>query len=295
MDKQQWLNSTLAGLVATGLTTATCASDAPKSADEIAKELSNPATAMASMELNIQYKTYDGDLPDADDQDNWSLLFQPVLPFPVGDTGNNIIFRPAIPVTFDQPIFKANEGSFDEADTAVGDITFDLAYAGTEITDKKTKSGYIWGFGVAGTLPTATDSDQAGKQWRLGPEYLGGIIRDWGLVGAVISNRWNVGGWDDTSYSMMTMQYFYAITLGEGLQVYSNPVVTYDWHADSDEALTLPLGIGLSKTTAIDGRPWKFAVQLHYFAEQPDAFGPDWMLKFTITPVVKNKLADWFK
>jgi hypothetical protein len=43
------------------------------------------------------------------------------------------------------------------------------------------------------------------------------------------------------------------------------------------------------------GKPWKFQAQVQYFVEQPDAFGPEWLLKFTISPVVQNKLAGLFK
>lgn len=264
-----------------------------KSADEIAKELSNPAGSLASLNFNLQYQTFKGDLPNASDQDSWSMIFQPTLPFPVGDQGRRVIFRPAVPVFFDQPVFDAGKGDFDNEDLALGDITFDLVYAGTEMKTKK--NGFLWGVGAAGTLPTATESDLAGKQWRLGPELFGGVIRDWGLVGALVSNQWNVAGWENESYSVMTAQYFYAYGLGKGWQIAASPVITYDWHADSDEALTLPIGVGLAKTTKINGKPWKFAVQLQYFTEQPDAFGPDVLLKFTFTPVVQNKLVDWFK
>jgi len=71
------------------------AETAAKSADEVAKELANPAGSLASLNFNLQYQTYKGDLPRADDQDSWSLVFQPVLPFPVGDQGRRVIFRPA--------------------------------------------------------------------------------------------------------------------------------------------------------------------------------------------------------
>lgn len=260
-----------------------------KSADEIAKELSNPATSLASLNLNLQYQTFKGDLPGADDQDSWSMIFQPGLPFPVGDKGRNIVFRPAVPLLFDQPIFKADKGTFDDANVALGDIGFDLVYAGTE------KSGLIWGVGAAGTLPTATDSDVGGKQWRFGPEVFGGISGKWGLVAMIVNNQWDVGGWDDEDYSGMIAQYAYAFGLGSGWQFTSSPVITYDWNADSDEALTLPLGVGLAKTTKIDNQAWKFAFQLQYFAVQPDAFGPEWLFKLTITPVVQNKLASLFK
>lgn len=264
----------------------TKAGESAKSADEIAKELSNPAGSLTSLNFNLQYQTFKGDLPGADDQDSWSLIFQPTLPFPVGNRGRRVIFRPAIPVLFDQPVFNADKLGFDQADTALGDITFDLVYAGTEMKSKH--NGVLWGVGLAGTLPTATVADVAGKQWRAGPELFGGIIRKRGLVGALVSNQWNVGGWDDTSHSVLTAQYFYALGLGKGWQIASSPIVTYDWNADSDQALTLPLGLGLAKTTTLGGKPWKFSAQVQYFVEQPDAFGPEWLLKFTITPVIKN-------
>ena len=94
---------------------------------------------------------------------------------------------------------------------------------------------------------------------------------------------------------MLTAQYFYALGLGKGWQFAASPVITYDWNADSDEALSLPLGIGLAKTTKIGKRPWKFQFQVQYYVEQPDAFGPEWLLKFTVTPVVANSLAKWLE
>ena len=133
----------------------TVAAAQEKSADEVAKELSNPAGSLASLSNNIEYTTFKGDLPGAGDQDAWAYTFQPVLPFPVGDQGRRIIFRPLVPVPLNQPVFKVNKGKFEDADVNLGDITFDLVYAGTEMKDKH--SGYLWGIGGAGTLPTATD------------------------------------------------------------------------------------------------------------------------------------------
>jgi len=50
----------------------------------------------------------------------------------------------------------------------------------------------------------------------------------------------------------------------------------------------VPVGIGLAKTTKLGNTPIKLAAQVHYFLEQPDSFGPDWPLKFTVTPVIQN-------
>lgn len=297
-QSRRWIYQSLKALAAVSLAlvlgSGVALADEPaKSADEVAKELSNPAGSLASLNFNFQYETFKGDLPGADDQDSWSMIFQPSLPFPVGDKGRNVLFRPAFPVLFDQPVFKADKGAFDNANFALGDIGFDLVYAGNEMKTKK--EGFLWGVGAAGTLPTATDSDVAGKQWRLGPEFFGGIIREWGLVGALVSNQWNIGGWDDDSYSAMTAQYFYAIGLGKGWQIASSPVITYDWMADSDQAWTVPVGLGVAKTTKLGGKPWKFSFQVQYFVEQPDAFGPEWLFKLTVTPVVQNELASLFK
>jgi hypothetical protein len=35
-------------------------------------------------------------------------------------------------------------------------------------------------------------------------------------------------------------------------------------------------------------QPWKFQGQVQYYVEQPDAFGPEWLFKLTITRVIKN-------
>lgn len=257
-----------------------------KSIDAAAKELANPAGTLSSLNFNIQYNEYSGDLPHSDDQDSTSLVFQPVLPFPVGDKGRNILFRPAVPLLFDQPIFDAKKADFDDLDLNMGDISFDLVYAGTDMKDKH--NGFLWGFGIAGTFPTATDDAIAGDQWRVGPEFFGGIVREWGLAGALVSNQFNVGGSNDDTYSTLTAQYFYAYGLGNGWQISAAPVLVYDWKADGGEAWTVPIGLGIAKTTKIKGDIWKFRFEVHKYVAQPDIFGPEWLVKFTITPVIQN-------
>jgi len=259
-----------------------------KSADAIAKELANPAGSLASLNFNLQYTEFTGGLPNSDDQESWSMIFQPVLPFPVGNKGRRIIFRPAFTVPFDQPIFNPAKNDFDSADVNLADTTFDLVYAGTEITSKAEHKGFFWGVGLAGTLPTATSDDLAGDQWRFGPELFGGIIRKWGLVGALAANQFHVAGSNDTSYSNLTAQYFYAVGIGNGWQIASSPVLSYDWKADSGDKWTVPVGVGVAKTTKIGNHPWKFSFQVQKFLTQPDTFGPDWLVKLTITPVIKN-------
>jgi hypothetical protein len=269
------------------------------SADDVAKKLANPAGSLANLANNLTYKTFKGDIPGASDQTSTTYLFQPVLPFPVGDKGRNIIVRPAITLSFDHPVYDANTGQWDNLSTELNDITFDTVYSGTTMTGPKI--GYLWGIGVAGTLPTATHQALGGEQFRLGPELFGGIIREWGVAGGLISNQWNLGGGGggpgsgDEPYSTTTIQYFYGITLGNGWQILSGPLISYDWKADSGENLSLPLGTGIAKTTKIGNTVWRFQLEFQYFVKQPDSFGADWSLTFDFRPVIQNPLLKWFQ
>jgi hypothetical protein len=269
------------------------------SADAAAKALANPAGSLANLANNLTYRTFKGDLPDAGSQTAITYTFQPVLPFPVGDKGNNIIVRPALTVSFDQPIFDSNTGTWDTLSTQFNDIVFDTVYSGTTMTGPST--GYLWGVGVAGTLPTATHKALGGEQWRLGPEIFTGVVRDWGVAGGLVSNQWNLGGGGggpgsgDEPYSTTTIQYFYGIGLGNGWQILSGPVISYDWNASSSEALSLPLGTGIAKITKIGDTTWRFQVELQYYVKQPDSFGSDWSLTFDFRPVIQNPLLGWFQ
>jgi len=196
-----------------------------KSAEEVAKELANPNNSLANLTFKNQFRWYTGDLPDADDQSNYTLLFQPVFPFPLAPTASggrpNIFFRPAIPLQVDQPVPELDGGAFDyDKVTAIGDIGFDLAYGVTE------KSGLLWAGGMVGTLPTATDSKVAGKQLRLGPEILLAKMEKWGLYGIFPSHQWDVAGWgegEDNWYSTTTIQPIVKLLPGGGWAVGTLP------------------------------------------------------------------------
>ena len=265
-----------------------------KSADEVAKELANPASSLAFLSFKNQYRTYTGDLPDADDQDNYTLLFQPVFPFPLADTASggkaNLFVRPAIPVVFDQPVPELNGASLDwDGVTAMGDWGFDVLYGVTE------KNGLIWAFGAVGTLPMATDSDVASKQWRLGPELLIAKQEKWGLYGFFPSHQWDIGGWGegkDNSYSTTQLEPVFKYLPGGGWAVGSLPIMTYDWEA---EEWTIPLNLTVSKTVSWGNMPVKVELELNYYVEQPDEFGPEWMIGFNITPVVPNFINNWIR
>ena len=256
-------------------------SAATPSASELAAELSNPNTAVATLNFKNQFRWFDGDLPDAGSQSGYTLLFQPVLPF-VLESGDKIIWRPAIPMIFDQPVF-GSDGQF-SGESGLGDIAFDLAYA------PKTAGGLLLAYGLIASLPTATN-ELGSDRWTLGPELMLGKATSNYVAGIFPNHQWDIGGSGKNDINLTSTQLFYTYLPGGGWTLGSAPTLTYDWNSDQ---WTVPLQLNVGKTVIRNGRPWKLSVELNYYVEKPDAFGPEWMLSLNVAPVVKNGLARWF-
>ena len=273
-----------------------------KSIEQIAWEMGNPLATFFSFGYEAQFKSFKGSIPGAGDQSNWTYLYSAVLPFRQKD-GKGWVFRFALPYIVDQPIYWADRGypewlirQVDPTLDQDGDwglthshtdaVSFDLAYGGVK------DSGMILQYGLAGILPTTSDTSNGRQQLILGPEVNIGKMTDWGVYGAVISHIIDVAekkdkGTPDTSQT--TIQAYFAYGLGKGWQLISNPTMTYDWEGDSGNKLNLPLGGGIAKTTRIGKMPLKVTAEIQTFVASTDRFGPDWLFKFTIVPVLWNK------
>ncbi|MGD8557211.1 MAG: hypothetical protein PVJ14_07645 [Chromatiales bacterium] len=253
---------------------------ATPSASELAAELSNPNTAVATLNFKNQFRSYTGTLPGADDQSGYTLVIQPVLPF-VLKNGDKIIFRPAIPVLVDQPVLGADGFS---GKSGIGDISFDLVYA------PKSDGGNLFAYGMIASMPTASDG-LGSKRWTMGPEVLIGKATARNVTGMLASHQWDIAGSGNADISQTSAQFFYTHLPGNGWSIGSSPTIGYDWTA---EQWTVPLNLTVGKTVVMNGRPWKFSVEVNYYVEKPDAFAPDWMVSLNVAPVVKNGLASWF-
>ncbi len=254
---------------------------ATPTAEEIAAELSNPNTPLGTLNTNFDYITYDGDLPGANDQSAFKITLQPSLPYPLGG-GTNFFVRPAIPIIVDQPVAEAG-GGFKSKGVELGDIGFDASLG---FSFKKDAGVNVIIAGMAGTLPTATDDALGLDQWLLGPELGFFMVRKWGVVGIIASHQWDVAGESSFDTSITGGQYIYSFNLKGGWQVFSGPAWSYNHKADSDNAWTLPAGIGLAKTSVLKGRAWKFSMQYWNYVKSPDAFGPEHQIRFVVGPVV---------
>lgn len=279
----------LAVLQAVAMAAAIIASPAQeeaKSADEIARELSNPNTALASMTFKNQFRFYDGLLPGSDEEWNYSFNFNPVFPFPLNN-GDKIIWRPAIPFVVDSPVPFVSEfaapGLASEIDfdnhTGLGDIGFDLVYAHT------TESGLLLAAGLFTTLPTASSSYLGTGRWALGPEFLIGKLSENYVLGIFPNHIWDIAGWGEQDISVSTIQVFATWLPGGGWNVGTAPIMNYNWN---NEQWTIPVNLTVGKAVTIGGKPWKISGEANYYFERSDIFGAEWMFGLNVTPVMKN-------
>lgn len=271
-------------LAATVLIPTARAQETPtKSAEEIAAELANPNTALASMTLKNQFKFFEGDLPKADDQWSYTALFQPVLPFPK-ESGDKIIFRPAFPLLIEQPVYNPDKQGF-ETKSGLGDIAFDLVYA------PKSEGQMLTGVGLIGSFPTATATGLGTDRFTAGPEALIGVLTP-KHVGVFFPNhQWDYAGSGDSSVSITTLQVIYTYLPGGGWNVGTAPINTYNWE---NEQWTVPINLNIGKTVTLNGKPWKLSAEINYFVEKNGTFANEWMIGFNVTPVVKNYFASMF-
>ncbi len=254
------------------------------SAQEIAQKLANPNTPLASLKFKLQFREFEGNLPGADGQSATTLLFQPILPFPL-ENGDTVFFRPAIPLHIDIPAPVAGPQNFDSK-TGLGDIAFDLAYGRT------TESGLLFAGGLVSSLPTATDNSLGSDRWTLGPEFLIGKLTKTYVLGIFPSHQWDVAGSGNRDISLTTIQLFGTYLPGGGWNFGSTPILSYNHEIDE---WTIPLNFKFGKTVIMNGRAWKLAAEVNYYVKQPDAFGPEWFIGFNVTPVVENVFARWFQ
>lgn len=277
-------SKTLLALSCAVLTT-TASAESASDASAAAKKMADPNANMGLLTFNFDHVSYDGDLLGANDQSAQKISFQPSLPYSLGE-GTNLFMRPLIPLLIEQPapvIGDQNPSvapdNFNTSELVLGDIGFDVAIG-------KTVDKNVLIAGVTGTLPTATDDDVGLDQWLLGPEFYYGRNTSFGHMGILVTHQWDIAGEDDYNTSITGGQYFFTYNLENAWQIQMQPTYSYNHNAEKGQELTFPLAIGVAKTEIIGGAPWKFGLQLWHYTDAPDAFGPEYQLRFSVTPVV---------
>jgi hypothetical protein len=277
------------------------------SVDEIALQLVNPATVLRSVAWDMKYTTFQGTLPEADDQTAFSNVFTPSWPIRLSN-GKHLLLSAAITINGDQPGWKPvssidyphwlirqlpdfdeTVGGFASGHGHMDNLAFDIGYGGVD------ENGAISMFGIANVAPTSDDRSAMRRQWLIGPELALGRMTSWGLYGMRakhLTDIWsgNTPQGVDFNTNETTLKLFFAYSLGNGWLIEANPVILYDWEAVSGNEWTVPVGAGLSRTFMLGKVPVKLGLEIQNHIVSPDRFGPELLVNLNLTPVISTRL-----
>jgi hypothetical protein len=206
------------------------------------------------------------------------LNIQPVIPVTVGDW--NLINRAIIPI-IDVPGFI--EGTPEIPQGAQGEGAFGLGDINYTVFFSPAKPGkLIWGVGPSVGMNTASDDQLGTGKWTAGPSVV--LLtqpKPWTL-GILARQLWSFAGDDDRStVSQFLVEPFVNYNLDKGWYLISDMIITANWHADSSQRWTIPLGGGVGKLFEIGKQPINCRLEAYYNIERPDN-APHWSTSFTI-------------
>jgi hypothetical protein len=275
--------------------------------EKIAKMTANPIGAAWMLWLQNDYSEIRGDLVPGGKRVN-STKFQPIMSFPIdiADQDWNLIVRPvfqyqSVPlgksagrlfgtsiddIVADPGLGAIAASAFDDRTNGFGDTAL-LTLLGPDRLD-----GFIWGAGLTQIFPTAEEDVLGQGKWQAGPAFLAARLAPnpggWNY-GALAQHWWSYAGDDDRdSTSQTDIQYFLNYRLSGTELVGMTPNIRYDWKADSDDRLTLPVGLGYSNVYKFGRLPIRIAAEVQYSVIKPDDVGSDWNFRFLFIPVIPN-------
>jgi hypothetical protein len=250
------------------------------SIDDLNRQLENPLSRFWSIIFQENLNFNSGDAVNGTHVSN-VFNFQPSLPIPVGKS-NMLLVRPVFPIV-SSPVFDEN-GDRTDTKTGQGDMNVFSLYG----PDKK--DGLIWGAGLTFTFPTANSDYLGSGKFQLGPALMAlSITKKW-TIGTIIQHWNSVGGDQDRADVTKTdIQYILRKQIkGKGMSIGMGPNLSIDWNAESGNKVTLPIGLGITKTVKWGNTPWKLRFEPQYSIIKPDDYGTLWNVRIQIAPIISN-------
>ena len=217
--------------------------------------------------MPIQFNFYSG---GGLDRESMSVInVQPVLPLAMG-TRWNLIARTIV------PFVNAPLGNGARTEGLGGDRLQGF------VTKAKTDDP-TWAVGPVFSFPTAnTDAAHTGD-WGLGPGVV--VVKHIGafVLRGLVTQMWPVSAdGDGIQLNLLTIQPFVNYNLADGWAISTSPIITANWAASDDDEWTIPIGVGVSKVTALGRQPFNVSIQYFGTAERPESAGSS-QLRFTVS------------
>lgn len=231
----------------------------------LAKQTQNPVADLTAVPLQFNFNS-GGDL---EDRSLFLLNFQPVIPFKATASWN-VIARFIVPI-------QSVPGPDATRYSGLGDIQTQLF-----ITPAKSGS-FVWGVGPTFSFPTASAAPAETGTWAMGPSAV--VVKMAGpwVLGGLISQLWPLhDAAGDPETDLFTLQPFINYNFGEGWALAFAPIISANWNASDGNQWTVPLGLGISKTTIFNRRPVTLTAQYYYNVERPDG-APGQQLRFVMS------------
>ena len=176
----------------------------------------------------------------------------------------------------------------------------DMYYVGLLSPDKPVEfenleGKGVWGVGFDVAFPTATDDILGSGKYSAGPSVLGAYLGPKWKVGGLMMHYWDFEGDDDRAdVNLTNLQYLYYYSISPTMSVGAAPNIIMDWEQNSDNAFTVPIGIGINKTFQLGKVPVRVGLEFHYNVIQPDDIvGSEYDVRFYIIPAAPSALFEW--
>src|SRR5262249_55983726 len=125
--------------------------------------------------------------------------------------------------------------------------------------------------------------------WAAGPGGVALVMTGPWVAGALVNQFWpmsDAGGEPRTN--LFVLQWFLNYNFGGGWALSSGPIITANWDASEGNKWTVPIGMGITRTTVFNGRPMSIGVQYYYNVVKPQGSAGE-LLRFNISLLYPNK------
>ena len=265
---------TVASIVITTFWAGVVNADENAAALEMARKAQDPLGNVRAL-MTDNTIAFDG---GPEDDTSYGFQFQPVYAIP-SNTSWNMLARAVIPVVGVEsdvviPPLGPEQRPSGGSDWGISDTMLQYFFS------PKSDGGTKWGIGPQVSLRTRTSERQAGPGWGAGiAAVVFSGVGNWAL-GAIGMQHW---GQDDYSVGTVQLIAMYNMQSKPGTYIGYNNSLTYNWEADSNNKLTLPLGLTFGRTMPLSGGAGlDLNVGAYHLTERPEN-APQWQLKFGIS------------